>query len=468
MKKLPKIGLLYMDYVLRFFDRSNFRGWPDKIETVVYHWKGDEERFIKEVKKKKIDVLIGNIPATAYETFRKIARELPNVRFIPSLDSQFANKSKENVTRFAWKYDIPVPKTYIFYDKKEGMEFLEKTNYPKIIKRSYGPSNYGGYYVHKVDSFQEAKELLESKKYCPIYVQDFVPMEADIRVMLIGHKPVCAFWRRPPKGHWLTNTSQGGSMDYMDVPKGVLDLAVKVSKAANAEYWACDVAVGKDGKYRILECATAFAAFPYIRDWIGQYLMWKLSGGRFPKPNIPIYNWEELGKIDSSLLRTMRYITFGRYTPSFDGAYFLNRQKMAEDGGVKALWELDEHYPMIDTQTRYYEEWPSEKWDFTQKCKGFWKGKPNVRQEGGEEHTFQEPKDAEPVKLEEEQIIAFLEKVLGKKRAKKIVEQMDAFNVAYCLDNNPDSLLELKGIKDKTLQKLLDSWEEMKKELIEA
>ena len=69
---LPKLGFLYLDYVLRFFDYSNFKGWPDKIETVTYHWKNDKERFIKEIKNKKIDILIGNIPATAYETFRKI------------------------------------------------------------------------------------------------------------------------------------------------------------------------------------------------------------------------------------------------------------------------------------------------------------------------------------------------------------------------------------------------------------
>ncbi len=206
-----------MDYVLRFFDHSNFKGWPDKIESVTYHWKNDKNRFIKEVKKKKIDALIGNIPATAYETFREIARELPGVRFIPSLDTQFSNKSKENVTRFAWKYHLPIPRTHIFYDRDKGYKFLEKTKYPKIIKRSYGPSNYGGYFVHKVDSKKEAVKLFNKKKYHPMYIQDFIPMQADIRVMLIGHKPVCAFWRRPPKGGWLTNTSQGGSMDYQKV-----------------------------------------------------------------------------------------------------------------------------------------------------------------------------------------------------------------------------------------------------------
>ncbi len=357
-EKLPKIGLLYLDYVLRFFDKSNFKGWPDKIETVTYHWKNDKERFIKEVKRKKIDILIGNIPATAYETFREIAKELPNVKFIPSLDAQFCNKSKENVTRFCWKYNIPVPKTYIFYDKDRADRFINSTTYPKIIKKSYGPSNYGGYFVHKVNSKKEAKELLAKKRYNPIYMQDFIPMEADVRVMLIGHKPVCAFWRRPPKGEWLTNTSQGGSMDYHNVPVDLLKLAVKVSKAANAEYWACDIAVGADGKYRILECATAFAAFPYIRDWIGQYLMWKFSNGKFDKPNIPIYNWEELGKMDSSILRTMRYITYGKYTPSFDGEYFINKKIKTKDSVCK-VHELDMLFSMLNTEDRTNEEWPS-------------------------------------------------------------------------------------------------------------
>ena len=129
-QKLPTLGLLYMDYVLRFFDKSNFKGWPDKIETVTYHWKNDKARLINEIRRKKIDVLVGNIPATAYDTFREISQALPNVRFIPSLETQFPNKSKENVTLFCNKYDIQAPKTGIFYDKEEGYEYLKKAKYP--------------------------------------------------------------------------------------------------------------------------------------------------------------------------------------------------------------------------------------------------------------------------------------------------------------------------------------------------
>jgi len=466
-KKLPKIGLLYLDYVLRFFDKSNFKGWPDKIETVIYHWGNDKKRFIKEVKRKKIDVLIGNIPATAYETFREIARELPNVKFIPSMDTQFSNKSKENVTRFAWKYDIPVPKTYIFYDKKKGKKFINETKYPKIIKKSYGPSNYGGYFVHKVDSKEEAKELFDKKKYYPIYMQDFVPMEADVRVMLIGHKPVCAFWRRPPEGKWLTNTSQGGSMDYQDVPKELLDLAVKVSKSANAEYWACDVAVGEDGKYRILECATAFAAFPYIRDWIGQYLMWKLSNGRFPLPNIPLYNWEELGKMDSSILRTLRYITFGKYTPSFDGAYFLDKKVRETKEGEVYLHDLDKVYPMLNTEDRNGEEWPSEKWNFQDNYKKSNKEAKNTKTSKNDDNESNESFISN-IELGVEEVKELLKSVkgIGEKKSSQIIKEFEPVEILHSIETKSELLIDkFSWFNKKLLEKLEKALNELKEKL---
>jgi len=466
-QKLPKLGLLYLDYVLRFFDKSNFRGWPDKIEVVTYHWKNDKDRFVAEVKRKKIDVLVGNIPATAYETFREIARELPHVRFIPSMDTQFSNKSKENVTRFAWKYDIPIPKTYIFYNAEKADRFIGKTKFPKIIKKSYGPSNYGGYFVHKVDSKQEARNLLAQKKYHPAYFQDFVPMSADVRVMLIGHKPVCAFWRRPPEGEWLTNTSQGGSMDYQDVPKELLDLAVQVSKAANAEYWACDVAVGEDGKYRILECATAFAAFPYIRDWIGQYIMHKLSNGRFPLPNTPLYNWEELSKMDSSVLRTLRYITFGKYTPSHDGAFFLNKKTRKTEDGEMYLHELDAMYPMLLTEDRDYEEWPSEKWNFQDNYgrtvrKVHAQSNPRVVDS---DETAQS-KDYPTITQEHISEIFTSIRGIGDKKVEKVFDKHDTHSIIQILEDSPKRLQsDFKWLKDKMIDSLAEKWNEFKKKL---
>ncbi|MFC3034423.1 RimK family alpha-L-glutamate ligase [Pseudoalteromonas fenneropenaei] len=450
---LPKIGLLYLDYVLRFFDKSNFKGWPDKIETVTYHWGNDKARFITEVKSKQIDVLIGNIPATAYETFRDIARALPNVRFLPSLDSQFSNKSKENVTHFCRKYHLPTPHTEIFYIPDNAEQYLRKTTYPKIIKRSYGPSNYGGYFVHKVDSQAEAMQLLRDKKYYPVYVQDFIPMEADIRVMLVGHKPVCAFWRRPPEGEWLTNTSQGGSMDYQAVPKSVLALATRASRAANAEYWACDIALGKDGKLRILECATAFAAFPYIRDWIGQYLMWLLSDGRFRKPNIPLYNWEELGKIDSRMLRTMRHIGFSRYTPS---------QDCGEQFGEQFSDMDEQQFPLLGNDPHAGEEWPSEVWNYQDNfvLKAKTVAAKVVLPVAGSDEQGQPLANFAGAEFDAAALRSLLSEVkgVGEKMLDEMFELFGVAGIVEALNHDPYRLCEVRNLKEKKLEKIVQHW----------
>ncbi|MBW8192812.1 hypothetical protein K0504_17375 [Neiella marina] len=469
---LPKLGLLYMTHVLRFFDRSNFKSWPDRIEHVTYRWGNDKQRFIDEVKRKKIEVLIGNVPATAYETFREIARALPGVRFVPSLDTQFSNKSKENVTHFCHKYDLPVPDTKIFYDLEQADLYLQQSEFPKIIKRSYGPSNYGGYYVHKVDSYDEAITLLNKKRYLPAYVQDFVPMKADIRVMLIGHKPVCAFWRRPPEGEWLTNTSQGGSMDYQDVPQEALDIAVAASQAANAEYWACDIALGHDDQFRILECATAFAAFPYIRDWIGQYLCWHFSDGKLRQPHIPDYNWEELGKISTHVLRTLRHVNFSSQAEVYPQT----------DGGEMFEQMTPRGYPILSVQYSSVEEWPSETWNFQdllgrkpksathQQAKPVAESSEDVAIVVTASHTAPTQAEEDVVQAAEwaeEQVRDFLLSIsgIGNKTAEQIIGTLTSNGVVQALREDPMRLTQVKSIKQKKLDSIVEQWHKVDQSL---
>jgi hypothetical protein len=254
-------------------------------------------------------------------------------------------------------------------------------------------------------------------------------------------------------------------MDYQDVPKELLDLAVKVSKAANAEYWACDIAVGEDGKYRILECATAFAAFPYIRDWIGQYLMWKFSNGRFPLPNIPIYNWEELGKMDSSVLRTLRYITFGRYSPSYDGAYFLDKKKKYTKDGEVYLHKLDSQYPMLNTYKREEEEWPSEKWNFQDNYTKKGKKKSKNKKDSLEDSQTNSDKK---IDLSTDDVKNLLQSVkgIGKKKSSKILEKFDIIEIIHAIETKSEKLIEeFSWFDKKILKKLNKEWEKLKERL---
>ena len=290
-------------------------------------------------------------------------------------------------------------------------------------------------------------------------------MKADIRVMLVGHQPVCAFWRRPPEGEWLTNTSQGGSMDYQAVPEEVLELAVKASKAANAEYWACDIAVSMEDEYTILECATAFAAFPYIRDWIGQYLMWLLAPQDFRKPYFAHRNWEELGKIDSSLLRTMRYIGFGQ--PDY-----------STDTGEYA--PADEQYRLLEIRYRQDEEWPSEAWNFqgntpaqviaAKKPVGeplssvsnevMQEADTGIEQQDSVETAPAQETVAEAVLPNEDELLAFFLQVksVGKTLASDIVTTLGVNETLRVLNHQPETLLQFRNLKHKKLAIIMDAW----------
>jgi hypothetical protein len=70
--------------------------------------------------------------------------------------------------------------------------------------------------------------------------------------------------------------------------------------------------------------------------------MWDLSGGKFRLPHVPLFSWEELGKMDPSVLRTLRHLYFSTYEPSADGAYWLADKgdfdmHLTEDGKTSDL-----------------------------------------------------------------------------------------------------------------------------------
>jgi len=79
--------------------------------------------------------------------------------------------------------------------------------------------------------------------------------------------------------------------------------------------------------------------------------MWDFSNGYYPMPHVPLYSWEELGKIDPNLLRTMRHLSFSPYTPSADGATYIN--------------DTGNTFPMDRTELSDPSDYPEEQ-DFTE------------------------------------------------------------------------------------------------------
>ena len=194
--------------------------------------------------------------------------------------------------------------------------------------------------------------------------------------------------------------------------------------------------------------------------------MWKFSEGSFPLPNIPLFNWEELGKMDSSVLRTLRYITFGRYTPSYDGAYFLDKGKKMTEEGEMYLHELDSLYPMLLTEDRTYEEWPSEKWNF-QDNYGKSIEKVHAKRNPEYEEAGDESEESVPV-IEEKHLREVLTSVkgIGEKKSSKILKKYEPTKLVVKLEKAPEELKEeFKWFKNKMLKQLKKAWEAFKQKL---
>ena len=194
--------------------------------------------------------------------------------------------------------------------------------------------------------------------------------------------------------------------------------------------------------------------------------MWSLSEGRFKKPHMPMFNWEELSKMDSSILRTMRHITFGKYSPSFDGEYFGKKRKLFGDQEVY-LHVLDNEYKVHDVKRRWSEEWPSEKWNFqdnlakdTSKSKKKAKLTPAPKGDEANESTQTD------TSITKEELSDFLTSIdgIGKKKVKNIVEHFGSTEeVVGVIHQNTSILTEVKGITKKLALQIEKAWKKLLK-----
>ena len=138
-------------------------------------------------------------------------------------------------------------------------------------------------------------------------------------------------------------------------------------------------------------------------------------------------------------------------TPSHDGAYFLDSKRVDTQEGDMALHELDSLYPMLLTEDRDYEEWPSEKWNFQDNYgKSIGKIPSKKNPEFGEDESEESPA-VEAIVLDEKQMTEVLTSVkgIGKKKSKDILKKHTLIELIAILEEDPKKFDESIMDKDK-------------------
>ncbi len=117
---------------------------------------------------------------------------------------------------------IPHPKTRVFYGKKQKKTILDYFSFPFIAKKARGSAKGKGIFL-----IRNADDLTAYlKDHGPAYIQEYLPVDRDMRIIIIGNKIRLAFWRIAASDNFKTNLSQGGIVCFDVLPREALDLAL--------------------------------------------------------------------------------------------------------------------------------------------------------------------------------------------------------------------------------------------------
>ncbi len=152
--------------------------------------------------------------------------------------------------------DIPMPRTRLFMGSisSRRRDILSNFSFPFIAKIPVGTGLGKGVFLIK--SVEELSAYLELNRGVS-YIQEYVPMETDLRVVVAGPRVVHAYWKRSLPENFRTNVAQGGSVILENIPQEAIDMAVDIALSTGIDYAGFDLCVS-DGTWMILEANMNF------------------------------------------------------------------------------------------------------------------------------------------------------------------------------------------------------------------
>lgn len=67
----------------------------------------------------------------------------------------------------------------------------------------------------------------------PAYIQEYLPLQRDMRIVVIGEKIVHAYWRVAAAGEFRSNIARGATVSLDKLPQAALDLALHTARSCS-------------------------------------------------------------------------------------------------------------------------------------------------------------------------------------------------------------------------------------------
>jgi ribosomal protein S6--L-glutamate ligase len=166
----------------------------------------------------------------------------------PSYHSYRLAQDKIRQTALFQMAGIPHPRTRVFYGKKQKQTILSHFDLPLIAKQPRGSAmGRGVWLIHSADELDDY-----CQNHAPAYIQEYLRIDRDMRIVVIGRKVRLAYWRIGPPGQFRNNVSAGGRIDFAPLPKEALDLALHTAEKCCWDDVGIDVC-SHNGVFYVLE-----------------------------------------------------------------------------------------------------------------------------------------------------------------------------------------------------------------------
>jgi len=176
-------------------------------------------------------------------------------RIFPSLAAYLIGHDKVQMTR-AFQMVVPghTPWTLIEpNDARNAERVWDQMPLPFVAKI---PKSSMGQGVFLIENRADWNAYLAQTPV--IYAQEMLPIDRDLRLVVVGGKLVAGFWRCQGHDGFHNNLSQGGSVDAeTPLPQAAIDLVLKVAEALDIDHAGFDVAM-VDGYPYLLEFNRLF------------------------------------------------------------------------------------------------------------------------------------------------------------------------------------------------------------------
>jgi len=161
-------------------------------------------------------------------------------RIFPSLASYHLGHDKIEMTRaFESRWPEHVPPTVIEAPTAAGQEAaLEALGLPLVVKAVRSSQGRGVALVHN-----EAELARWCETQPVLYAQLPLPIDRDLRIVVLGKRIIASYWRVAREGSFLNNVAAGGRLEFGKPPVAALRMVRSVARTLGIDHGGFDVAM---------------------------------------------------------------------------------------------------------------------------------------------------------------------------------------------------------------------------------